>query len=171
MEPTIVERDQIILVGMSFFGDPFATSGGWTEENEIGRLWGRFMAYLETHGDRIRHMVDRECGYEVHIEHPETSAKGHYEVFAGVEVSRLEQLPPHLLVKFLPPSQYAVFTLAGEEITSDWARMIYQDWMPESGYEQAHGYAFQVYDQRFKGMEQLEASVLDLYIPVKPLQD
>jgi AraC family transcriptional regulator len=168
MEPTIVECDQIILVGMSFFGDPFASSGGWTEENEIGRLWGRFMAYLEEHGDRIRHVVDRECGYEVHIEHPDTAAKGHYEVFAGVEVSSLEQVPAHLLVKFLPPSQYAVFTLTGEEITSDWARMIYHDWMPESGYEQAHQYAFQVYDERFKGMEQLAASVLDLYIPVKP---
>jgi len=38
MQPTFVERDQIILVGFGFLGDPFATSGGWTEENEIGRL-------------------------------------------------------------------------------------------------------------------------------------
>ncbi|GEM_PF-3859724 len=41
MEPTIRELDQIILVGFSFFGDPFAESSGWTEENEIGRLWNR----------------------------------------------------------------------------------------------------------------------------------
>jgi len=44
MEPTIVERNQITLVGFGFFGDPFAASGGWMEENEIGRLWNRFVA-------------------------------------------------------------------------------------------------------------------------------
>jgi hypothetical protein len=49
MEPRIIEKDQIILVGFSFFGDPFATSAGWTEENEIGRVWQRLMAYLEIH--------------------------------------------------------------------------------------------------------------------------
>ena len=42
MEPRIVESERIILVGFSFFGDPFALSAGWTEENEIGRLWQRF---------------------------------------------------------------------------------------------------------------------------------
>ena len=32
------EKDQIILLGFSFFGDPFSISGEWTEDNEIGRL-------------------------------------------------------------------------------------------------------------------------------------
>ena len=45
MEPRLVEADRITLVGFSFFGDPFRMSAGWTEENEIGRLWKRFMAY------------------------------------------------------------------------------------------------------------------------------
>jgi hypothetical protein len=53
MNPEIVQRDQIVLVGFSFFGDPFAESGGWTEENEIGRLWNRFTTYFTDHRDRI----------------------------------------------------------------------------------------------------------------------
>ena len=44
MEPTMIEKRQMMLLGFSFFGDPFKISGGWTEENEIGRLWKRFMA-------------------------------------------------------------------------------------------------------------------------------
>lgn len=118
MEPTIVERNQIMLVGFSFLGDPFAASGGWTEENEIGRLWNRFVAYVTHHGDRIKHIKDPEVGYEVHITHEETTAKGHYEVFVGVEVAHLEDVPVELSVKILPPTQYAVFTLKGEQITS-----------------------------------------------------
>ena len=46
MQPKIIRADQIMLVGMSFYGDPFETSAGWMEENQIGRLWQRFMAYL-----------------------------------------------------------------------------------------------------------------------------
>ena len=39
-----------MLVGLSFYGDPFDTSGVWTEENHIGRTWQRLMSYLEQHG-------------------------------------------------------------------------------------------------------------------------
>jgi len=167
MEPTIVEGNRIMLVGFSFFGDPFAASGGWTEENEIGRLWNRFVAYVTHHGDRIKHIKDPEVGYEVHITHEETTAKGHYEVFVGVEIAQLEDVPVELSVKILPPTKYAVFTLKGEQITSDWPRMIYHEWMPTSGYQEAYPYIFELYDQRFKGLKHLEASAIDAYVPVR----
>ena len=57
MEPTIVDRGEMILLGLSFFGDPFRISEGWTEENEIGRLWQRFITYLMDHRDRLKHVV------------------------------------------------------------------------------------------------------------------
>jgi predicted transcriptional regulator YdeE len=167
MEPTMVERGQIILVGFSFFGDPFAASGGWTEENEIGRLWSRFGAYLAQHGERIKHRTDPEASYEVHITHAETAAKGHFEVFVGVEVAQLEDVPVALSVKILPPTQYAVFTLKGRQIVSDWPRMIYHEWLPASGYQEVYPYMFEFYDQRFKGLDDLEGSAIDVYIPVK----
>jgi predicted transcriptional regulator YdeE len=150
MEPRIVRREQIYLIGFSFFGDPFAASGGWTEENEIGRLWSRFLAYLERHSSAIPPEACRDTSYEVHIEH--------------------ESLPPQLSVKVLPAGEYAAVTLCGPEITSDWAHRIYQEWLPEAGYEQAHGFMFELYDQRFKGLDRLEESEVDIYVPVRPLR-
>lgn len=171
MEPTTIERNQIILVGFSFFGDPFASSGGWTEENEIGRLWNRFVAYMEHHGDLIQHIVNPAVGYEVHIEHEETASKGHYEVFVGIEVAQLEDLPVEVSVKILPPTKYAVFTLVGEQITSDWPKIIYGEWMPQASYQEAYPYMFQLYDERYKGIKRLDESVIEAYIPVKQSPD
>jgi predicted transcriptional regulator YdeE len=41
-----------------------------------------------------------------------------------MEVEKLEDVPIELLVKILPPAKYAVFTLEGKQITSDWSKMI-----------------------------------------------
>jgi AraC family transcriptional regulator len=166
LEPTIIEQDELILVGLSFFGHPFQ-SGEWTEENEIGRLWDRFITYLRGYGDRLKHIRNNEACYEVHIQHEETASKGHFEVFVGLEVEKLEAVPVEMIVKILPPTKYAIFTLGGTEITGDWPRQIYHDWLPASGYQEAHNYNFQLYDQRFKGMDNLDESVIDVYVPVK----
>lgn len=168
MEPKIVEKDQIILVGFSFYGDPFAESGGWTEENEVGRLWQRFLAYWAENQSRVQHLRGGDLAYEVHTGgYEETNSMGHYEVFVGMEVTELEDVPVQLLVKVLPPTRYAVFTLRGEQITSDWPHMIYNEWLPASGYRSAHDYLIELYDQRFKGLENLAESELDIYVPVR----
>jgi predicted transcriptional regulator YdeE len=169
MEPIeILEKPQTLLVGLSFFGDPFATSAGWTEENEIGRLWNRFMTYMAAHPHQIKHLVNREQAYEVHLEHEETLEKGYYEVFVGMEVTQIEDVPIELLAKILPPAMYAVFALKGQQITSDWDRIIGQ-WMSDAGYERAYPYGFELYDRRFKGLDKIEESELDVYVPVKKL--
>jgi AraC family transcriptional regulator len=168
MEPKIVEKGQIILVGFSFYGDPFAESGGWTEENEVGRLWQRFLVYWAGNEDRVKHRRGDGLAYEVHVGgYEETASMGHYEVFVGMEVTELSDMPVQLLVKVLPPTRYAVFTLRGEQITSDWPRMIYDEWLPGSGYKSAHDYLIELYDQRFKGLENLAESELDIYVPVR----
>jgi AraC family transcriptional regulator len=161
----MVEEGQMLLLGFSFFGDPFRISGGWTEENEIGRLWQRFMAYLGQHQHRIAHAVTG-VAYEVHIEHEETMQTGEYEVFVGLEVETVEDVPVELVVKILPPATYAVLTLQGEQITCDWHNMI-TEWMDRAGYERAYPYGFQRYDERFKGVDRIDESVLDVYVPVE----
>jgi predicted transcriptional regulator YdeE len=166
MQPTIVHKDEIILMGMSFYGDPFQTSAGWTEENQIGRLWQRFMAYLGEHAEKIRHPLPVPASYEVHVYGPETMTKGLFEVFVGLAVEKLEAVPADLLVKFLPPTNYAVFTLQGEQIASDWHVEI-DSWIQSAGYRHAHPFSFQYYDERFKGLDQLSDSQLDVYMPVK----
>jgi AraC family transcriptional regulator len=154
------------LVGLSFFGDPFRFHGGWEEENEIGRLWARFMAYYTQHGAEIRHMVDPDVMYELHVEHPETAQTGEFEVFCGLEVARLEDTSVELVAKLLPPTLYAVFTLQGSDISSDWNQVM-TDWLAQSGYQRAYPFGFQRYDERFKGVGDIENSVLEAYVPVK----
>ena len=170
MQPKIVERGRMILIGLSFFGDPFAASAGWTEENEIGRLWVRFLAYLAEQGDAIQGLTDENVAYEVHIESADTAAKGYREVFVGVEVDRLTDVPVELLVKVLPAATYAVFTLKGEQIASDWSTSM-GEWMRRSLYEPVGNFGFQRYDQRFQGVEDLAASELDVYVPITSSAD
>jgi AraC family transcriptional regulator len=168
MEPTIQQKPEIILLGMSFFGDPFDTHSGWEEENEIGRLWKRFMTFLEQQQETLPTLTLPEAGFEVHIYHPETSSRGVFEVFVGLQIEKVEQIPVELLIKILPPTAYAVFTIQGEEIASDWHLKIDQ-WITNAGYQRAHPFSFQYLDQRFKGVDNLAESELDVYMPIKPI--
>jgi predicted transcriptional regulator YdeE len=170
MEPEIVRLNRIVLAGFSFFGDPFAESSGWTEENEIGRLWDRFMAYLTHHRDRLPGVKDDGVAYEVHVESEETATKGYQEVFVGLAVERAADVPVELLVKVLPPATYAVFTLRGEQITGDWSANI-GAWLSQAPYEPLGSYGFQRYDERFQGIEKLNESTLEVYVPLKAPQD
>jgi AraC family transcriptional regulator len=167
MEPTIVKKESMLLVGLSFFGDPFKLSGDWTEENEIGRLWSRFISFFNNPNLTIKHFKDHHVMYEVHIEHEGFQTTGEYEVFVGLEVEQFEEVPLELNAKTLPPSTYAKFTFHGEEIISDWPMKISRDWFSTSDYKRASAFHFQQYDERFKGLDKIEESAIDVFIPVK----
>lgn len=165
--PGIIGPKEIALAGMSFFGDPFDTHAGWDEDNQIGLLWKRLIAFLENHPE-AKCLLNSSQWYEVHLYGPETNEKGVFEVFVGVdfELNRISELPAELLVKHLPATQYAVFTLNGNQISGDWEKLI-MDWMPGSSYESNGNFGVQLYDERFKGVDRLDESVLDVYVPIK----
>jgi len=167
MKAEIIEKPAMLLVGFNFFGDPFRSYSGWSEENEIGRLWKRWMAYLENARPDLRHVSAPDAMVELHVHHAETPQTGEFEVFVGVEVTQLEALPPEVVVKVLPASRYAVFTLAGQAITADWSWMMDAEWLPALGVRRHPTYSFQRYDARFKGMDAIEASELDVYVPLE----
>ena len=167
MKPRFVQKKEITLVGLSFYGDPFETSPGWTEENQIGRLWQRLMAYFEENNQAITQCAQADASYEVHIYGPETITKGLFEFFVGFNVIRLGSVPLDLLVKKLPPAEYALFTLEGTQISSDW-HMEVEQWITSAGYQRSLPFSIQYYDERFKGVDQIEESVLDVLIPVVP---
>ena len=170
MDPKIVTEKEWLVVGMSFYGDPFSQASGWSEENEIGLLWNRFIAFHSQNATAIKHIMDTSALLEIHIETEDTAEKGIFEVFIGARVEKLENVPIECAVKVLPATQYAVFTLKGKEITSDWSKLIYFDWIPSSGYCVPHQYGFQYYDQRFKGLDKIEESTLDVYVPIKKVE-
>jgi len=167
MKAEIVEKPALLLVGFDFFGDPFRSYSGWSEENEIGRLWARWIAYLQNAQPPLSHVLPQSVMYEVHVYHPETLQTGEFEVFVGNEVSAFDEFPPEVVVKTLPASRYAVFTLSGQEITADWPWVMDTEWLPALGVRRRTTYNFQRYDARFKGMDALDASELDVYVPLE----
>lgn len=166
MTPRIVDRRKITLVGMDFYGDPYEKAGGWSEQNAIGQLWERFMKFFKNKKDTIKHLAS-ESGYEVWIDFEgEKETKNEY-IFVGVEVEKIDDLPLEIVAKILPETRYAVFTLKGDEIKSDWPDRIFKQWLPEAGLETSFDFLIEYYDsQRFKGMDDSD-SELDIYVPIR----
>jgi AraC family transcriptional regulator len=166
MKAEVKDEGEWLLAGFVFYGDPFRSSGAWTEENEIGRLWKRFEGFLSESGEETPPFLNMDHAYEAHIWDQQTTETGFYEVFVGCRVANLSGIPVNLSVKLIPPTRYAVFTLSGSLIKEDWTGRMSREWLPENGLIQTANFAINVYDKRFKGMDRLDESELDVYVPV-----
>ena len=167
MEPVIIDRDPIIIVGMVYYGNPFHDPGAAPDQNEIGMLWGRFNTYYEDNPKAFKDEAKPKVGWELHITTDEYEDTKQYYVMVGVEVSVIEDLPLPAFAKVLPAGSYAVFTLKGEEMFSNWGDAIYKDWLPGSAYEEALQITIERYDEdRFKGWGDPDSEV-EIWVPVK----
>ena len=166
MKPTLTDKRRIILAGVDFYGNPYQEAGGWSQQNAIGQLWNKFNSFYTKKKDSIKHLKS-ESGYEVWIDFEgEEDSKNDY-IFVGLEVKMLDELPLELVARILPETNYAVFTLKGAEIKSNWPPKILSEWLPEAGLEQSFSFIMEYYDtQRFKGLDDPN-SELDIYVPVK----
>jgi predicted transcriptional regulator YdeE len=170
MEPEIVEQGELIIVGMVYYGNPFKNLDAAPEENEIGKLWTRFSNYYDNHRQAFKHEVNTKVGWELHITTDEYEETKEYYVMVGVEVSEIEDLPVPIFAKVLPAVQYAVFTLQGEQMNSNWGDAIYKEWLPSSAYEEAFGCTLERYDEdRFKAWGDPDSEV-EIWVPVKAQQ-
>jgi predicted transcriptional regulator YdeE len=165
MKTELVHLPSMLLGGVSFYGDPFSRKGGWDADNEIGKTWNRFTAYIADNPQRS-FSSKREVLYEVHIYGEETKSKGYFEVFVGEEVNSAE-LPVTLSAKQLPESDYIKITLSGQEIAGDWWQALDTEVLPAFHAMRSFPYIIQAYDHRFKDMNHLDDSVLDAYVPVE----
>ena len=170
MIPEVLNSGAIYLAGYSFYGDPFNSSSAWTEENEIGTLWKRFEAFCTERRNEMPSTAVQNLGYEVHIWNKETFTTGHYEVFVGFQLTTISAasiLPVDLSIKIIPANRYAVFTLSGDIITEDWTTRVSSEWLPNQGLKQTGNYSFNLYDDRFKGMDRIDESEMMVYVPVE----
>jgi predicted transcriptional regulator YdeE len=159
----LVHLNGMLLGGVSFYGDPFSVKSGWDSDNEIGNTCRRYGELIA--GCPELTASARRVFYEIHIYGRETADKGYFEVFAGEEVTTAE-LPVYLLSKYIPESDYLKVTLGGAEITEDWWKKLDDGLLPEFKVVRNGAFIIQAYDERFKGMEQIDASEIDVYIPV-----
>ncbi len=170
-EPIIIESKEFKLVGMNFYGDPFKHANLWSEDNAIGQLWSRFGKILMNNLSDIQNPAATNLAYEIHIGSEQMNETGEYEVFTGIEVSKIGSFPVNCVAKILPATLYAEFVLKGEEIVSDWTQWIYKGWMPHSGYVESAMYSIQVYDETFKGLDKIEGATIKVLIPIKKAGD
>jgi AraC family transcriptional regulator len=162
----VTNKKKITLVGMDFYGNPYKEAGGWSMQNAIGQLWKRFSAFYDTNKTRIRHLVS-DSGYEVWVDFEGKHEQKEDYIFVGVAVKKLEDVPLELVARVLPETKYAVFTLKGDAIKSDWPAKAATEWLTDIGLRRSYPYIIEYYDsKRFKGMDDKDAE-LDIYVPVK----
>ena len=178
MDVRIADGADFLLAGLAFYGDPFSRNAGWTEENEIGRLWSRFMRYREERPDEFPAVSSfRHPGMsgptgeipmlEVHIYDTRTEETGHYEIFVGYPVDAVGNLPAVLSFKHLFSAKTAWFTLSGKAMENDDSYAAMEAWIGANGFVRDGGWTCNVYDGRFKGIDRLDESVIDVCIPVR----
>ena len=150
MEPRIVARNEMTLVGL-------VSSGG-----DIGALWDRFSPREEA----IQHRVEG-AWYELHV-YPEEGLPWY---LVGVEVTRAESVPDEMFVKPLAAGSWAVFShrpgLGQPDHGYPALNESIRQWLAVAPYRQVRTISLQVYDARFKGMDNPD-SEQDLLIPVEP---
>ncbi len=74
-------------------------------------------------------------------------------MFVGVALADATLAPLDTVIKVLPATQYAVFTIRGQAIVGDWPLAIFTcgRYAHYSGYELAHTFHIQYHDGDFKG--------------------
>ena len=165
-EPQITQKISFQLLGCTYYGNPFHSAEEWTIENEVGKLWQRFMTLAGKYASILSSIsTNNNIGYEIHIEPEEYKTTKKYYVFVGVEVTNIKEVPLEMFVKILTETRYANFTTKVHD--KDSGAYIFKEWMPKKGYGQAYPYVIEAYDsRRFKGINDSESEI-DWFIPVK----
>jgi predicted transcriptional regulator YdeE len=150
--PRIVQRPELVLVGV-------VASAPDVNRMDLHDLWLRF----QNESANIKDQVEG-AAYELHVQ-TEAQPPMHFAM-AGVEVTKIEDLPPEMFAKVLPAGTYAVFTMK----FVDGFAVVYERiwaWLAESPYtNDPFAYDIQRYGPRFVSPEDPE-SELDIYVPVR----
>ena len=93
--------------------------------------------------------------------------KGGFEYIAGVEISKLDDLPEKYRWVEVQPQHYAVFEHKGplDQLPQTF-QYIWKTWLPQSGYQAADAPEFERYSEDFN--PKLNTGVLEIWLPLKP---
>ena len=124
----------------------------------IPSLWQRFNPYIGNLAGQIGDLAYGVCC-------PSDESQ-QFEYIAGVEVSNFAGLPSEFRHIQIEPQQYAVFTHEGHVSSiRNTCYTIWNQWLPESDYEQAESLDFERYDERFD--PQTGNGIVEIWVPVK----
>lgn len=159
IEPKIIDKKSLRLLGCVFYGDPFHSAKEWTMEKEIGKTGQRFM-FLSKKYSVLLEKINAQHGvaYEIQIEPEEYKNTKKYYIFVGIEVKNYEEVPMEMFVKILPKTNYVMFTTKGRDFSE--GEYVFKKWLPNSSSEQAYPYIIQAYDRkRFKALDDEESEI------------
>ncbi|WP_309676225.1 GyrI-like domain-containing protein [Pseudomonas sp.] len=92
--------------------------------------------------------------------------KGGFEYIAGVEISKLDDLPEKYRWVEVLPQHYAVFEHKGSlDQLPQTFQYIWKTWLPQSGYQAADAPEFERYSEDFN--PKLNTGVLEIWLPLQ----
>ncbi len=157
MKVTIKQLDELRLVGIPVYGSP---------DTEIfTKAWKIFKSIEKNYSWK-----DNNCFYGIEFYTAELQTDEEWFYLASKEVENFSSIPNPFVAKILPASKYAVVTCKGGISTIGNAyNYLYEQWLPNSDYVSNGRYDFEYYDERFKGINNIETEI-DIYIPIKKKQ-
>jgi AraC family transcriptional regulator len=165
MELKITEKKIFKFLGVVFYGKSFHTHEPWSEKNEIGNTWNRYIKLYKKYKeflDSIR--AGDEVGFEIHIEPQDYDKDRKFDIFVGLEVINFDYFPIEFYSKILPKTEYLFFNTEYKSSETEW---VFREWLPESDYTQSYPYIMQTYSP--KRWE--ENNLMDWYIPIKKKEE
>ena len=132
--------------------------------NHIPQLWNRFnQDVCSKLPDACR--ADAAIGVCFYKEMEAMGPDAEFIYLAGMPIALDAPLPQGLEDRVVPEAEYAVFEHLGSlETLQDTYTAIYDEWLPNSGYQRANTDDFELYDARFK--YGLPDSVMEIWVPV-----
>jgi AraC family transcriptional regulator len=135
-------------------------------DNRTFELWSRFMPLLKQLENRVGEELCSIRRYPDGFVMATFTPESPYLEWAAVEVVSTVQLPAGFEVLELRGGTYAVFTFTGlAEDFPAFARQLYVNWLPGSGYLPDDREHLAIMDSRYRPGD--PASEEDIWIPVK----
>lgn len=152
LDPPRFETGHTLLVAGLGERYSFETNQG------IALQWQRFTPYIGNIPGQVGNLAYGVCC--------NSDGAGNFEYVAGVEVSSFDEVPAELRRVRIPAQRYAVFTHREHisAIRGTWYT-IWNQWLPNSGYEFADAPDFERYDGRFD--PRTGAGEVEIWLPLK----
>lgn len=169
LQPPMIEPQIVDSPALTFIGYDAVFRHALSEETNnfeiIPPLWHRFGGK----GDAIPNRIEPDCTWGVIVEDPPTQRSHSDELryLAGAKVSSETEVPEGMVVRQLPASKYARFTLNGPiNRIGKHCEVMYRQWLPASVWEHAGVADLERYDERF--CAESEDSVIEYWISIRP---
>ncbi|MVV50680.1 AraC family transcriptional regulator [Pseudomonas sp. PB120] len=151
VEPTGPRFEHGHFLLIAGFGERFTPQ----TRGDIPAVWKKFEPYI----GNVPGQVD-EVTYGICCN---PDGKGGFEYIAGVQISKLDDLPDQYRWVEVQPQHYAVFEHKGPlDTLPQTFHYIWKTWLPQSGYQAADAPEFERYSADFK-----RTGVLEIWLPLK----